>query len=166
MLASKCLPCLLNGSKREFFSTAASSARFSDSVSQSRLGRVCLSMLEWCSRRRTGVIRGRCRQILCCADRQSTGNRRSTQEVPKNVSLGVVVQKPGLGAADLQEASSSRRSPKVPAMPTEPPPQKAPDRRGGGAWHVGSARARAERGWGQGAGSWRPPPSEHAPRAA
>ena len=70
----------------------------------------------------------------------------AAQKVPNNVTLGVVVQKPGLGAADLQEASSSRRSPKVPAMPTEPPPQKAPDRRGGGAWHVARARATAARG--------------------
>ena len=125
----------------------------------------CLSMVEWCSRHSAEGIRGSCRQILCCADRQSTGNRRSTREVPKNVSFGVVVQKPGLGGLiSKRPAAAAGRRNCHPGL-TEPPPQKAPGRRGGGARRGSSARARAVRGWGQGAGTgWRCL-GEHARRA-
>ena len=126
----------------------------------------CLSMVECCSRQSAEGIRGSCRQILCCADRQSTGNRRSTQEVPKNVTLGVAVQKPGLGGLISERPAAAEVAETTINVSRSQPPQQARDRRGGGARCVGSARARAERGWGQGAGSWRPPPSEHAQSTA
>ena len=166
MLASKCLPCLLNGSKREFFQQPRESAFSALDQSLTSLKPPCLSMVECCSRQSAEGIRGSCRQILCCADRQSTGNRRSTQEVPKNVTLGVAVQKPGLGGLISERPAAAEVAETTINVSRSQPPQQARDRRGGGARCVGSARARAERGWGQGAGSWRPPPSEHAQSTA
>ena len=89
-------------------------------------------------------------------DRQSTGNSRSKPHGPKARVSCVVVQNVPLGAliSLMPTAPAGRR--KCHPYLTEPPPHKAPDRRGGGARRVGSARARAARGWGQGAGAaWR-----------
>ena len=83
---------------------------------------------------------------MCCADRQSTGNRRSTQEVPKNVSLGVVVQKPGLGGLISERPAAAEVAETAIHVSRSQPPQKARDRRGGGVWHVARARATAARG--------------------
>ena len=89
-------------------------------------------------------------------DRQSTGNSRSKPHGPKTRASCVVVQNVPLGALISKRAAAAPGRRKCHPCLTEPPPQKAPDRRGGGARRVGSARARAARGWGQGAGAaWR-----------
>ena len=86
-------------------------------------------------------------------DRQSTGNSRSKPHGPKTRASCVVVQNVPLGALISKRAAAAPGRRKCHPCLTEPPPQKAPDRRGGGARRVGSARARAARGWGQGAGA-------------
>ena len=51
---------------------------------------------------------------------------------------------------------ANSRATRTAKSPAEPPPRGAPGRRGGGARRGASARARAARGWGQGAGArWR-----------
>ena len=98
-------------------------------------------------------------------DRQSTGNSRSKPHGPKTRASCVVVQNVPLGALISKRAAATAGRRKCHPCLTEPPPQKAPDRRGGGARRVGSARARAARGWGQGAGAGCRCLREHARRA-
>ena len=78
-------------------------------------------------------------------DRQSTGNSRSKPHGPKTRASCVVVQNVPLGALISKRAAAAPGRRKCHPCLTEPPPQKAPDRRGGGARRVGSARARAAR---------------------
>ena len=153
MLASKCLPCLLNASKERAIFRQPQQPRKRSILSLSACGRLC-PMAESGP---LGVLLkasvGDAARFCASRDRQSTGNSRSKPHGPKTRASCVVVQNVPLGALISKRAAAAPGRRKCHPCLTEPPPQKAPDRRGGGARRVGSARARAARGWGQGAGA-------------